>query len=309
MGATHVVTGAFGYSGKYITRRLLDQGVRVVTLTNSPNRPNPFKGAVEAKPLAFDRPDELAASLEGAEVLYNTYWVRFDHDDFSHDLAVKNTLSLFEAAKKAGIKRVIHTSITNPSETSPLPYFKGKAVLERALIESGLSYAILRPTVLFGVEDILVNNIAWTLRKFPVFGLFGDGYYQIQPMYVDDFAELAVREALSAQNRVIDAIGPETFTYRELVKTVGDAIGKRRPILSLPPSVSMMFTTMVGKVMNDLVVTPEEMEGLMTNLLVTRSAPAGSTALTDWAKEHADELGKRYASEVGRRRDRTLSYE
>ena len=121
-------------------------------------------------------------------MLYNTYWVRFNYGSFSHAAAVENTLALFAAARQAGVGRVVHLSIANPSEDSPLEYFRCKARLERALRESGLSYAILRPTVLFGGQDILINNIAWMLRRLPVLGVFGDGRYRLQPIYVDDLA-------------------------------------------------------------------------------------------------------------------------
>lgn len=305
----HVVTGAFGYSGKYIARRLLEAGKRVRTLTNSTQRHNPFGSLVEAHPYHFDRPDELVRSLDGAAVLYNTYWVRFDHRDFTHSQAVQNTLTLFDAARRAGVRRVVHISITNPSLDSPLPYFRGKAQLEVALQESGLSYAILRPAVLFGKEDILINNIAWMLRRFPVFAVFGDGNYRLQPIYVDDLAELAVQYGQIEENVVIDAIGPETFTYRELVRTIAEAIGVNRPIISVPPFVGLLVAKLVGYLVKDMVITREEIEGLMANLLVTSSSPAGKTRLSEWARENAEHLGRRYASELARRRDRERSYE
>ena len=226
--AQYVVTGAFGYSGKYIAARLLDAGHVVHTLTNSPERENPFGGRVTASPLCFDDPKRLVEALRGADALLNTYWVRFNHRNFTHAMAVENTLKLFAAAREAGVRRVVHVSIANPSEQSDLEYYRGKARLERGLIESGLSYCILRPTVLFGKEDILVNNIAWTLRHLPVFGVFGDGQYRLQPIYVDDLAALAVEHAAKAENETIDAIGPETFTFRELVQTIARIIGKRR---------------------------------------------------------------------------------
>jgi uncharacterized protein YbjT (DUF2867 family) len=251
----------------------------------------------------------LARLLQGARVLINTYWVRFDHTDFTHAQAVRNTLRLFEAAKRAGVPRVVHVSITNPSVESRLPYFRGKAVLEDGLRQSGLSYAILRPTVLFGHEDILINNIAWMLRRFPVFGVFGDGNYRIQPIFVDDLAELAVEAAASAEDVVRDAIGPETFTYRELVAVVGDAINRRRPVVSIPPSLGVAIGRLVGIVVGDVVVTPEEVAGLMQNLLVTGSPPAGRTALSQWVVQHRDSLGRRYSSELARRRDRQKSYD
>ncbi len=303
-----VVTGAFGYSGKYITRRLLDLGHTVRTLTNSINRPNPFGNQVQAFPYNFDHPDQLAASLRGAVTLYNTYWVRFDYADFSHGKAIENSHRLFAAAKEAGVKRVVHISITNPSEDSPLPYFSGKAKLERFLIESGLSYAILRPAVLFGKEDILINNIAWTLRHMPIFGVFGDGSYRLQPIYVDDLAQLAVEQGQSGENCIIDAIGPETFTYRELVTSIGNLIGKPRSIMSLPPGLGYSAGWLIGRLMRDVLITRDEISGLMENLLYTQSPPTGSTLLTDWVREHASTLGLYYASELRRRLDRVAPY-
>ena len=305
----HVVTGAFGYSGKYIAQRLLSAGHRVRTLTNSTDRENPFGDALEIHTYNFDRPDELANSLRGVAVLYNTYWVRFDRTDVNYEQAVRNTRTLIDAAKQAGVRRMIHVSVTNPSEESNLPYFRGKAVLERAVKESGISYAILRPTVLFGREDILINNIAWILRRFPLFGVFGDGSYELQPIYVDDLAALAVEEGTRNRNVTIDAIGPETFTYRELVETIGRAIGKPRPIVHIPPQLGWMFGRLLGSVVGDVVITREEIKGLMENRLCTKSPPAGTTRLTSWLAENAKELGRRYSSELARRRDRRISYE
>jgi uncharacterized protein YbjT (DUF2867 family) len=305
----HVVTGAFGFSGKYIAQRLLRQGYRVRTLTNSPNRANPFEGKVEPHALDFEHPDKLAESLRGAAVFYNTYWVRFTTDEFSQAAAVQNTLKLFESCQAAGVRRVVHISITNPSEDSPLEYFRGKARLERALKESGLSYAILRPAVLFGQEDILLNNIAWCLRHFPVFGVFGDGQYQLQPMFVDDLAALAVAQGGAQANTAIDAVGPETFTYRDLVCEIGRIIGKPRPILSISPAVGASIASIIGRLTGDVFLTRAEIDGLMQNLLRTHSPPAGETRLTQWAEEHAATLGQHYASEVARRRNRLESYE
>ena len=244
----HAVTGAFGYSGKYIARRLLDSGQRAITLTNSIDRANAFGGQIPASPFNFDRPDELVRALDGVEVLYNTYWVRFNHPLFTHADAVRNTLTLFDAAKRAGVRRVVHVSITNPSEDSPLEYFSGKARLERGLRESGLSYTILRPTVLFGKEDILINNIAWALRHLPVFGVFGDGSYRLQPIYVDDLAELCVAGGAGQENVVVNAIGPETFTYRGMAETIARLIGVRRPILPMPPALGYLAGRAIGGV-------------------------------------------------------------
>ncbi|MGE4506422.1 MAG: SDR family oxidoreductase [Desulfovibrionaceae bacterium] len=304
----HVVTGAFGFSGKYIARRLLEQGHEVHTLTNSPGRADPFGGRVRALPLALDDVDALAASLQGASVLYNTYWVRFNHRRFRHADAVSGTLALFDAARRAGVERVVHVSITNPDEHCGLEYFEGKALLERSLRESGLSHAILRPAVLFGREDILINNIAWTLRTFPAFFTFGHGSYRLRPIHVDDLAALAVREGAARANATIDAVGPESFTYRELAATIADAIGRTRPILPLPPRLLYRLSRVVGWIKRDEFVTWEEVRGLMAGLLDVDGPATGPTRLSAWARRHAGSLGRNYASELRRRRDRTCGY-
>jgi len=299
----HAVTGAFGYSGRYIARRLIQAGKTVRTLTNSPDRTGEFQEQIQVFPLSFDDPQRLTESLQDVSVLYNTYWVRFNHRNFKHSLAVENTLKLFEAAKKAGVRRILHTSITNPSLDSPLEYFSGKATLEQALIKSGMAYTILRPTVLFGKEDILINNIAWILRRFPVFGVFGDGQYKLQPIFVDDFASLAVQGGTSADNEIINAIGPETFTYRELVATMAPIIlGKKRLILSIPDALGLAVGKIIGLCTGDVVITKAEIEGLKSNLLYVDAPPAGTTRLTDWLREHRKTIGTRYASELSRRK-------
>ena len=308
MSAIHAVTGAFGYSGKYIASRLLEGDRRVITLTRSPNRPNPFGGQVAAYPYDFEDGDKLAHTLTGVEILYNTYWVRFNHRRFSQREAVQNTRTLFNAARKAGVRRIIHVSITNPSLDSPFEYFRGKAELEYALEDSGIPYTILRPAILFGHEDILVNNIAWGLRRFPLFPIFGAGEYRVQPIHVEDFASLAVRESQESGNRIIDAVGPETFTYRELVETLGEIIGNPRRIISLPPALAYLQAKMLGLFVGDVVLSRDEIDALMADLLCTESPPAGETKLTEWARDNADMLGRRYASELARREDRDKAY-
>jgi len=304
----HAVTGAFGYSGRYIARRLLRAGKTVRTLTNSPDRTGEYHAQLQGEqlqvfPLSFDNPKRLAESLQDVSVLYNTYWVRFNHRNFKHSIAVENTLKLFEAAKKAGVKKIVHTSITNPQLDSPLEYFSGKATLEKALTESGIAYTILRPTVLFGEEDILINNIAWMLCRFPVFGVFGDGQYKLQPIYVDDFATLAIQGGTSLENEIINAIGPETFSYRELVATMAQIIrGKTLPIVSIPDSLGLIIGKIIGLVTGDVVITKAEIEGLKSNLLYVDTPPTGTTRLTDWLQEHRHTVGTRYASELSRRK-------
>ncbi len=275
------VTGAFSYSGKYITKQLLSRGEEVITLTGHPNRPDPFNGKVKAYPLDFDEAG-MTRSLQGVDILVNTYWVRFDKGENTQPRAVENTRQLINAAKAAGVKRVVHISITNPSAESHLPYFWGKAANEKTVMESGMSYAILRPTVLVGDEDILINNIAFLLRRFPFFALPGDGSYKMQPVYVDDVAELAVEGVYSKENYVIDAVGPDIFTFKKMVELIGEKIGAKRPLISVPPGLALLAAQFLSLFVSDVILTPEEVDGLMAGLLVSKEPPRGKTHLADW---------------------------
>lgn len=294
------VTGAFSYSGKYITRRLLARGEQVVTLTNHPNRPDPFDGRVRAFPLDFADASSLTSSLRGADALVNTYWIRFDQGANTQPEAVTNTRRLVDAAAAAGVKRIVHISITNPSADSPLPYFWGKAANEKAVTDSGMSYAILRPTVLFGTEDILINNIAWLLRRFPFFALPGDGSYRLQPVFVDDLAALAVDAVFERGDSVRDAVGPDIFTFREMVGLIGAQVGAHRPLVSVPPRLALTAAQLLSLFVNDVMLTPEEVDGLMAGLLVSREPPLCKTRLGDWLEENKKSVGAKYASELQR---------
>lgn len=297
----HVVTGAFGYTGRYITLRLLSMKKRVRTLTGHPNRENPFGEQVSAFPFNFDNAAVLANSLRGATTLYNTYWVRFQHGNVTYDKAVENTKTLIRAAEEADVRRFVHISITNPSQDSPLPYFRGKALVEEAILRSKLSYAIIRPTLIFGsfgVEGVLINNIAWLLRKFPLFTIAGRGDYKVQPVYVEDVAELAVSLAQQDRNIVIDAVGPEIYTFDQFVHTIAAKVHSKAKIIHVDRWVVLAIAKILGQLLRDIVLTSDEIKGLMAGLLISSMRPNGKMRFSEWLELNADTVGTRYSSEL-----------
>ena len=294
-----VVTGASGYTGRYITRLLLSRGRRVKTMTGHPARANPFGDQIESAPFNFNRPDELARSLEGAGTVFNTYWIRFPYGGQTFDSAVENTRVMLAAATRASVRKFVHISVTN-STTSPLPYFRGKAMVEAALKESALSYAIIRPALIFGVEDILLNNIAWLLRRFPFFAIPGRGDYRVQPIFAADLAEIAVDAARDDRRITLDAVGPEIFTFDELVRMLASAVHRKARIVHVDPRIALAMTQIVSRLVRDVMLTRDEIRGLMTNLLVTDSPPNASTRFSQWLASNADKIGIAYASELAR---------
>jgi len=296
----NVVTGAFSYTGKYITRRLLSMGETVKTLTGRSDLENPFGSQVNTLPFNFGNLSLLTESLRGITTLYNTYWVRFSYRGVTFDRAVENSTKLIKAAENAGVHRIVHISITNPSEKSPFPYFRGKALVEKAIINSKLSYAIVRPTVIFGAEGILINNIAWLLRRFPIFAIPGSGNYRLQPVFVEDVAEIAVSMGHREDNLVTDAIGPESYSFDELVRLIAQKMGSRAKIIHVKPRLALYLARLIGYVVKDVVITKDEINGLLSNLLVSDGLPTGHTRLSDWLEQNASTVGFTYISDLKR---------
>lgn len=304
---TIAITGILGYSGRYIAAEAARQGWRVIGLTMSGGRlPNPMGYELRALPWGCEE-----NPLAGVDVLVNTYWVRFSyrggsHAAFSHHEAVENTKILFAAAQEAGVKRIVHTSITHPDAASPLPYFSGKAELEAALSNTGVAHSILRPAILFGdtpQESILINNMAWSLRHLPAVATFGMGRYGLQPIHVRDFAELALHEATQSHPaRVLNAVGPETYSFRELWHLLAHSMGVRRPVIPLPAGVAHVATSLIGRWLGDIMLTRDEITGLCENrLAVVDTPPTGQRSLRAWITQHAATLGRSYQSELARR--------
>lgn len=204
-GRIAVVTGAFSYTGAAVARSLMQRGYTVRTLTNR-SVPIGQPGAeLETHPLQFAHPDALVAAMQGADVFVNTYWVRYPYVGTQFDQAIRNSGVLFAAAREAGVRRIVHVSVSNASLSSPLAYYQGKAQVEAFLQGGGVSYAIVRPTLVVGERDILVNNIAWFLRRFPLFAMPSRGAYRLQPVTLHDTGEIVADAALATEDMMVDA--------------------------------------------------------------------------------------------------------
>jgi uncharacterized protein YbjT (DUF2867 family) len=295
-----VVTGAFSYTGRAIAERLLEAGGRVRTLSRRAAREDPLARWVETARLQFANEEALTAALREARRLYVTYWIRFEHGAETFERAVENTRALFRAALAAGVERVVYVSVTNPAEASRLPYFRGKARVERDLAACGLAYAVVRPTLVFGAGDLLVNNIAWILRRSPLFPIAGDGRYRVQPVSVEDVAEICVSAAERGENETVDAAGPETYEYGDLVRAIAEAVGSGARLVHVSPRVALGLARALGRARRDVVLTAEELKGLMASLLVSADPPRGRASFREWLAAAGPSLGRSYVSELDR---------
>jgi NADH dehydrogenase len=294
-----VVTGAFGYSGAAIARDLQAAGRTVRTLTGHPQR-HSADSSIEVRPLDFDDPIGLTKSMRGATTLYNTYWIRFAHGSTDHQMAVANSRTLFHAARQAGVDRIVHVSITHPSITSRYPYFRGKAEVERILAEVGVSYAVLRPAILFGGDGVLVNNIAWLLRRLPVFAIGGKGDYRVRPIHVDDLARLAVEAGAHRNTQVIDAVSPDRPTFLELVTLIRETVESHARLVHLPKIAMPTIASLLGTAVRDRLLTADEFWAMTEGLVDTDGPATGRIGISSWIADQGAALGTRYANELDR---------
>jgi NADH dehydrogenase len=297
---TDAVTGATSYTGRFIAERLVAAGRSVMDLTRRPSSAHPLGQTVTSVALDFDRPELLARALQDVDTLYNTFWIRFERGATTYPWAIERSRILFAAAARAGVRRIVHISVINASHDAPTAYFRAKATVEDALVGTGVSHAIVRPTVTFGPGDILLNNLAWTLRRLPVFGIPGDGRYPIQPVHIDDIADLSVHLGSLSEPMTVDAAGPDTFTFREFVALVREAIGSRALVVPLPVGAALLAARAIGLLVRDEVLRRDEVTELETGLMRSTAPPTGSIRLADWLAGNADTLGRRWSSELDR---------
>jgi nucleoside-diphosphate-sugar epimerase len=288
------VTGVSGYTGKYITQRLITRADSVINLTGHSNNQTIFGDCIKSYPYSFDNSDRLIETLKDIDVLFNTYWIRYPQNGITFEIATENSIKLIKAAKEAGVKKIVHISITNPSMDSKYSYFKGKAIVEDAIIKSGINYSILRPTVIFGNEGVLFNNIAWFIRHLHVFGIPGSEKYHLNPIFVEDIADLAVKESLDSECKIMDAVGPDNFTMIELVNIIKSAVNTKCLLLHTSTIITYLVTSILGIYLKDKILTYDELGSLQDNLLSSTSTAAGKTSFCDWIKDKADVIGKNY---------------
>ncbi len=295
-----VVTGSFTFIGRYITQQLLSQNKQVKTLTNHPNKSHPFGKEIQAYPYNFEQPEKLIKTLQGAETLYNHYWIRFEYGEQTFEKALANTKTLFDCAVKAGVKKIVHISVTGASEKSHLPYYRGKGIQEKLLIETGIPYAIIRPTLVFGIEEILLNNIVWMIRNFPFFPIFGSGEFIIQPVFVNDLASIAIDAANKSNSIIMDAIGSEKYTFKELIQLISYNIGEDSKLINVNPDLGCFFGKIIGLFVNDIVLTKDEIKGIMDSILSSQQFPNCQTKFSQWLRDNYQIIGQEYRSQIQR---------
>jgi uncharacterized protein YbjT (DUF2867 family) len=299
-GPLDALTGAFGFTGRAIAERLLTDGRNMVTLSRRSGEGDPLAARLRIEPFDTDHPARLVAALQGVDTLYNTYWIRFPRGSTTYARAVERSAVLLKAAREAGVRRIVHVSVVNAAIDGPTPYARAKAALEALVRGSGLEWVIVRPTLTYGPGDILINNLAWALRRLPIYGLPGTGRYTVQPVHVDDVARVSVEAGRGDGGLTIDAAGPEILAYRDLVEMVRGAVGSHSIVVPMPAPLVLAAGRVLGLAVRDVVLTCDEVRELTSSFLTSAESPLGTIRISEWLRANGAALGRRWASELAR---------
>jgi uncharacterized protein YbjT (DUF2867 family) len=245
--STILVTGASGFVGSHLLPELLGAGHRVVALVRSSGAgdkvtrrlPAARVANVELRTGDVDRPATLPAALAGVDAVVHLVAIPRDWNGGKQLLEVNldGTRNLIGAMQASGVRRLVHLGALGVVDREELHYAKSKARAERAVMESGLDWTILKPSLLFGPGDGFFNIVADLVRLSPgIVPVPGDGKSRFQPLHVGDLA-LCLRLSLERPETVehdFELGGPRTWTYREITAEVCRGMGRRRAIIPMP---------------------------------------------------------------------------
>jgi uncharacterized protein YbjT (DUF2867 family) len=205
--------------------------------------------------------------LDDVQVILNLAWYRWESQEAFRNL-YDGLHRLLDAAVLARVGRFLQVSVppAPPSIETGLPYMVYKRRFDAALAASGLSYRIVRPTMLFGPGDVLLGVMMRLMRRYPLFPMFGDGTYHLSPIAVSDLAQVLRNEALGSDQGILDLGGPERVTYRELTDRMFQALGKKPRYWTWSKGTALRITGMMVA-LGSTTLYPYEVEWLMSDML------------------------------------------
>jgi len=313
-----LVLGGSGFVGSSLCEKLVERSGgadgRIVVPTRRPARARHIQllPTVEVAPWNPDDDAQLDALVRGRDAVVNLIAILHGSEAELRRVHVELPARLARACAKGGVKRVIHVSALGAAPDAPSRYLRSKAAGEAALMNAPLDLVVLRPSVMFGERDHLMNRFAALQRVFPVIPLAG-ALARLQPVWVEDVAAAIIRSLeLRRGGEIIECVGPAVYTLRELVELAGRWSGRPRRVVPLPDALgrlqALLLELLPGEplmsrdnldslkvpavasghmpTLQRLGLTPHTLEGVMPAILGWRIGPGRFDSLRSLARRH-----------------------
>jgi NADH dehydrogenase len=268
-----LVTGASGFIGAALTRRLAAQGHEVRALAR---RPGSVPAGPRVEPFAGDMAD--AGSLEGASrgmeaIVHLACATGVADERIVRAVNVEGTRTLLDAAQRHGVRRFVFVSTVSATRERMGPYGRTKKEGEAMVAHSGLEWVTVRPSLVYGSAPIgLFASLAAYLRSLPVVPVIGDGAVELDPIHVDDVCEVLAQCLTRPEvvGRTYDLLGPERVTFNEFLARLSNALGIRKPTVHIPGPVAMLMASVLGMLSKRPPVSVDNVLGMTSPAHVDR---------------------------------------
>ena len=258
-----LVTGATGVVGQHLLARLKERGQPLRPLVRDAAAAARLR-APNVEPAIGDvtDPASLRRAMEGVETVIHLVAIIVEKGDRTFQrINAQGTRNIVAAATEAGVTRFLHMSANGARDNPRYPYLQAKWQGQQAVIESGLPYGILRPSLIFGAGDQFFNTLATLVRLNPIVPIVGDGKSMFQPIWVEDvctcFERMLDDDAYLGQG--YDVGGPEQLSYEEMVDVIMRVLGRRRPKMHVPVALMKPAAALMQAVLPTPPVTPGQL--------------------------------------------------
>lgn len=275
------ITGGTGFVGRHLAQSLLADGHTVVLIARGKDQRDPSVNSEPGVTVVYcdvSEQSSLATALQGCDAVAHCAGINRELGEQTFQkVHVEGTRVVVEAAKAAAVNKILLISFLRARENGPSKYHRSKAAAEEVVRNSGINYTILKPGVIYGKGDHMLDHLSHAFYSVPIFGLVGLKEKQVAPLAVQDLI-VVMKEALvngGMPNETLYLIGPQHMTLSTAVKTVAKVVGREPVYFRMPIFCHLVMAWMLEHIMTIPLVSIAQIFILSEG--VTEPAPPCST--------------------------------
>lgn len=258
-----LLTGATGFVGSHILKRLIDQHIKVRCIVRSISNAR----ILDSKGIDVHKGDvtdmaSLNGSCKGVDTVIHLVGIIREGKGITFEkVHYQGTANILEESKKSGVRKFIHMSALGTRVDAVSRYHKTKWQAEEVVKNSGIDYTIFRPSIICGPEDEFVNMFAKMMRRSPVIPVIGSGNHKMQPIYVEDVVSSFLKTVDNDKTigKIYELGGPDALTFNDILKTIADVIGRNIMLLHIPTGIMRPVAWLMEQTLHSPHVTREQL--------------------------------------------------